>query len=510
MNKLIILFILIFGCIGQLFAQYIPIQDKYWVVADSMKFEFNSTGLPIISTSPFRSSKRAGATYLDSVTGFYCYANGFNIWDSTNQFMAGCQYTFAIYQGAYKGFFIPSSSNADYLYFLSIYNGWIGNPLFLTTIDKAQNNGLGKVIAEDTIADELSTAFLDHDTATEGFRLIRHGDGKQWWALTHILNISQISANTTGPTWIRWLVNNDTVTGPFYQDIGLNYGTDLGLNGLCINEIGTKVAVVSYSKKIELFDFDRCTGLLNNNLVIDSGKTYNSNWVSLIDSGYISCAFSPTGRYLFVNSFDTLWQYDMEAENISNSRNIIWYDTLDIDSLRLGCMELGPDGRIYLATTNLNIPGVQLVNLTRNQYNTWMGVVFKPDSAGLLCDFKRHGLYLDGHISNGTTAVRYNTQLGVWVGSPCDPNVTGVAPDKDLKTQLKVFPNPTNDKFNITWPVQGGYTWALKTIASVTISSGIQKTGNATISTGALPEGMYFLEVHSAKEHKVEKVIIVR
>ena len=482
-------------------------------MADSIQFEFNSSGIPTITTtSPFRSVNRAGATYLDSVTGFYCYSNGMNIWDSTNQFMAGSQYTFAIYQGLYNGFFIPNNLNADYLYFLSIYNGWIGKPLFLITIDKTQSNGLGLVISEDTFADELSTAYFDQDTATIGFRLIKHGDGKQWWALTHILNISQISANTTGPTWIRWLVNNDTVTGPFFQDIGLNYGSDLGYNGFCLNETGTRLAVVSYSKKIELFDFDRCTGLLNNNLVIDSGKPYNnytfSPWVSPKDSGYISCAFSPTGKYLFVNSFDTLWQYDMEAENISNSRNIIWYDTLDIDSLRLGSMELGPDGRLYVATSNHEYG--QLVDLSRNQYNTWMGVVFKPDSAGLLCDFKRHGLYLDGHISNGTTPVRYNTQLGVWVGSPCDPNVTGEAPSKDQNVKLKVYPNPTNDKFNISWPVQGGYTWVLKSLAGSSLSSGTQQTGNATISTATLSEGMYFLEVHSAKEHKVEKVLVVR
>jgi len=42
------------------------------------------------------------------------------------------------------------------------------------------------------------------------------------------------------------------------------------------------------------------------------------------------------------------------------------------------------------------------------------------------------------------------------------------------------------------------------------LSSGKQQTGNATISTSNLPDGMYFLEVHSAKEHKVEKVLVLR
>ena len=58
--------------------------------------------------------------------------------------------------------------------------------------------------------------------------------------------------------------------------------------------------------------------------------------------------------------------------------------------------------------------------------------------------------------------------------------------------------------------MQGGYSWALKSIAGVTLCSGTQQVGNATISTATLPEGMYFLEVHSAKEHKVEKVLVVR
>jgi hypothetical protein len=75
---------------------------------------------------------------------------------------------------------------------------------------------------------------------------------------------------------------------------------------------------------------------------------------------------------------------------------------------------------------------------------------------------------------------------------------------------VRIFPNPASDKLNISWPVQGGYTWALKSIAGVTLNSGTQQVGNATISTAHLPEGMYFLEVHSAKEMKVEKVVVLR
>jgi len=510
MSKVIKLFILIFGCIGQLFAQYIPYQEKYWVVTDSMQFEFNTSGLPIITTSPFQSAKRSGASYLDSITGFFSYTNGMNIWDATNQIMSGCNYPSLALTGYYS-FYISNNNNPDYLYLLSFYPQWIGNPFIMYTIDKTQNNNLGSIIAVDTFADELQNSIFTNDTCIIGTRIIKHGDGKHWWVLSHITYPPTMVANTTGSAWIRWMVHNDTVTGPFFQDIGENYGHDLIYSGFTASESGLKIAVATYTKKIEIFDFDRCTGLLSNNIVIDSGRTLsiNSNTIEQLDSGYISCAFSPSGKYLFVNSPDTIWQYDMEAEHIALSGNIIWYDTLDIDSLFLGTMELGPDGRIYVGTTYRDT-SLAVWGSEHTQYNTWIGVVLKPDSAGLLCDFKRNGLYLDGHFNRGMIPFRYNTQLGVWVGSPCDPNTTGEANDKDQNAKLKVYPNPTNDKFNISWPVQGGYTWVLKSLAGSSLSSGSQQTGNATISTATLPEGMYFLEVHSAKEQKVEKVIIVR
>jgi hypothetical protein len=295
------------------------------------------------------------------------------------------------------------------------------------------------------------------------------------------------------------------------------YGRDLIYNPLAVSEAGNKVAIVSpYAKKIELFDFDRCTGLLSNSIVLDSGFVMDSVYLTeveygYLDTGYISCAFSASGNLLYVNSFDTLYQYDMLANNIADSRMVIWYDTNDVYNLIIGKMELGPDGRIYVGTSKHDdFELLNSVTYTRNQYNTWMGIIDKPDLEGPSCLFKRHALYLDGHISSANTPLRTNTQLGVWVGSPCDPNVTGEVPSKDQNVKLKVYPNPANDKVTITWPVQGGYTWALKSLAGSKLSFGTQLAGNATISTINLPEGMYFLEVHSAKEHKVEKVIIVR
>jgi hypothetical protein len=375
-------------------------------------------------------------------------------------------------------------------------------------IDKNQNSGLGAVINSFSIPSDSAPGYRFANPV-----LVRQGDGTGWWMILH-----NCAVYDSSNTWQLWAFENDTLTGPTYQLIGERYWREFNCADLSFNSAGTKFASASLTGILELYDFDRCTGQLSNPIILSPRGTIQVSFPdSMINEHgqYFGCAFSSSGRFLYANSRDTVWQFDLEADNISASSTVLWYDTLNIDSLNLGTMELGPDGRIYIGACdvfnrctgqigpnyNFNPP---------NQYNSWLAVVNFPDSVGAGCDFKRHGLYLGGRGASGGLPRTYNTQLGVWVGSPCDPNTTGEVPSKDQNVKLKVYPKPANDKINISWPVQGGYTWALKTIAGVILSSGTQQTGNATISTAHLPVGMYFLEVHSAKESKVEKVLVVR
>jgi len=502
---------------GQLSAQ-IPIQEKYWVITDSIQLEFNNNGLPIISTSAFRGSgKNCSAAYSDN-TGFRCYTNGTIFWDSTNQPMQGsiiATTSYGILNVTQVPFFIESELDSTKLFCISVQSTGVSSST-TNLIDKIQNNGLGALI---------NTTIIPTDSAL-GFRyanpvIVRQGDGTGWWMIMHALwSFPSIYDSTN--TWQLWSFENDTLTGPTYQLIGEKYiRTFACIADLTFSQDGSKFATADYHSGIlELYNFDRCSGQLSNPIILSPRGNIQlistDTSVTSTDHGqYFGCAFSPSGRFLYANSRDTVWQFDLEDDNIPASSSVLWYDTLNIDSLNLATMELGPDGRIYIGACDtfhrtLSQIGNNYIMYPSNQYNSWLAVVNYPDSVGAGCDFKRHGLYLGGRGASGGLPRTYNTQLGVWVGSPCDPNVTGESPEKDQNVKLKVYPNPTNDKFNISWPVQGGYTWALKTIAGVTLNSGTQQVGNATISTATLPVGMYFLEVHSAKEHKVEKVIIVR
>jgi hypothetical protein len=117
---------------------------------------------------------------------------------------------------------------------------------------------------------------------------------------------------------------------------------------MCFSLDGTKFAIASVTGILEMYNFDRCAGLLSNPIIL-SPRQIELGIVTQTEQGsYFGCAFSPSGQYLYANSRDTLWQFDLEADNIPASSTVLWYDTVGIDSLNLGRMELGPDGRIYI------------------------------------------------------------------------------------------------------------------------------------------------------------------
>ncbi|MBK7969787.1 MAG: hypothetical protein IPK08_13065 [Bacteroidetes bacterium] len=64
-----------------------------------------------------------------------------------------------------------------------------------------------------------------------------------------------------------------------------------------ISKDGNKFLVVDYRGLIEVFDFDRCTGLLYNAITIEAER------IALPVPKYTGCAFSLSGRYIYVSRF---------------------------------------------------------------------------------------------------------------------------------------------------------------------------------------------------------------
>jgi hypothetical protein len=304
----------------------------------------------------------------------------------------------------------PDDNNKYYLFSLDITDFY---GIYYSIIDMSLNNGLGSVIQKNSV---LSSGVRMGDCIST----IRHGNGCDWWLYARPGNGS-ISSNQFYTYRITSTgINLDTLQN--FQP--LNIG---GFIEFRWNKQGTKMAFVNYSGLIQVFDYDRCTGLFSNPATIDTMR------VSPPLPGYVCAEFSADSRYLYVssnslNSF--LYQYDLINLPTTFSRTTVWSTTFPVNTA--GDLKRGPDDKIYFtcayidSMNNWNYPYPDSVY---NSYNMNLSVINQPDSAFPACDFQPYSFYLGGKRTYWGLPNNPDYELGAWVGSPCDTLSVGLTPN---------------------------------------------------------------------------------
>jgi len=143
---------------------------------------------------------------------------------------------------------------------------------------------------------------------------------------------------------------------------------------------GDKIAVVSDQGIIEVFDFNRCTGKLDNPKFLGDRKSL-----------FYGCSFSPSGQYSYVSDAtrDTtrvLRQFDLNSPNPIQSQTKIHFTSIKDDWP--GQHLLALDGKIYIS----HHYGYNQNQTTFYPVNQLISVIHQPDLSGLLCDFQPHSL----------------------------------------------------------------------------------------------------------------------
>ena len=161
--------------------------------------------------------------------------------------------------------------------------------------------------------------------------------------------------------------------------------------------IRTNDVILGEPFRVDIFDFDRCTGQLSNR------RTKFLNY-----PGFgVGVAVSPDSRYLYVMRTTKAFQYDLTANDIFATETLVAEWDGFISGIPYGSYfrfsQLAPDGRIYAASS----PTFHL-----HQINF-------PNRSGTNCDFKQHSINLT--IYNRYTIPNFpNYRLGPVDGSSCD------------------------------------------------------------------------------------------
>jgi hypothetical protein len=265
---------------------------------------------------------------------------------------------------------IPDPGNSDKYYLFSLnVTGGLG--FYYSVIDMTQDTGRGKVI--------LKNVQLQNYYADDCVQAIKHGNGRDWWIITR-------QSNTATDEFYEYLITPLGISA--VNTIHVGSSTSNNIYHFTFSKLGNKIIAVDARGLIEIFDFDRCTGVISLDETI-------SNEVSSGDIPYyISAAFSPNQRYIYISCWpdpantNYLFQFDLQAANIFNSIDTLWSLSHPIGSS--GFLKLAPDNKIYMgfgwqdeATFNYPYP-----DTLYNAMNNNLSVINYPDSAGIACDFQ--------------------------------------------------------------------------------------------------------------------------
>jgi hypothetical protein len=281
-------------------------------------------------------------SFSDSSGQLFCYTNGIHIGQKNWEIMENGDFLNLDYSEdlgvIWPQWFLilPVPGKDDSLiFFHESYNFTVDldvhvDSIQLGVINKIYNAGLGKVLLRDglLIADTLAVGKL---TAT------RHANGQDWWMLVNEKKANRFYRYLISPSGVE-LVGSQTIGLPVMDGVGQS----------AFSPDGTKYAIFNaYSftegNYTDVYDFDRCTGLLSNHRQIHT-ITNNGYWGGL--------AFSPNSRYLYVTEQIICSQYDTEAADIEASRKIVAeYDGyLSPFPAQFFTMQIAPDGKIYVST----------------------------------------------------------------------------------------------------------------------------------------------------------------
>jgi len=308
----------------------------------------------------------------------------------------------------------PILNNLYYVFVVGITSSY---GLYYSIVDMSLNGGLGGVVQKNVQ--------LENFKCTDGLTAIKHGNGRDWWILFR-------RWDNVNDSFYKYMISPSGISNVIIQNIGSP--TINGFTKMKFSPDGNKFAMITLSGLMEIYDFDRCTGVISNPVTIHPEPT------TAPYGRFVSCEFSANGRFLYVTTYDftcSLYQYDLYAPNPATSR--IALDFTSNYLIGYGFLKRGPDNKIYFSTAyqcDAFPYCYPYPDSVYNQYNMNLSVINSPDSLGLACDYTPYSFYLGGKRTYYGLPNNPDYDLPALAGSPCD---TLVSINESANTNTNAF-----------------------------------------------------------------------
>ena len=358
----------------------------------------------------------------------------------------------------------------------------ISSEVYYSVIDMTHDGGLGEVVQKNVVA--------YNDSIGWGLGACKHANGRDWWVVALSKNADSVLTFLLTASGVQFIGKQNLFVPAYPEWVGQPVFSPDG-NKFSYSHGYTLNGGIYWYHDVRLFDFDRCTGIFSNPLVVD-----------LSDGVFgFGVAFSPNSKYLYACSFLTIFQLNTDTSNIPASLQVValndsFYSPFPPFLTDFWLMYLAANGKIYLTSGN----GVLDLHFINN-----------PDSGGIACDVHQHDIHLP--CFNFRTVPNHpNYYLGCDTAGGC-PCLTGIDNLTQHDFRFRIYPNPViNNILNIGYQLpqnKSGLFQIFDITGKVVFKYVLSQWSNEqSFKLPELSDGVYNCVITSAGERVSKKLLV--
>lgn len=356
-NRIKIIFALVIFCILPAGIQG-QMESGKWIFGDGAGIDFCS-GQPV-SFNGSKLKTTEGTSVVSNANGdLMFYTDGVSVWNKNHALMPNGTKLNGHISSTQSVVIVPKPGSKTIFYIFTLDSEADIHGFSHSIVDMSHENGLGDVVFKNQ---RIKTR------CTERIVTIKHQNNSDIWIIIHEYD---------SDAFLAYLLTNEGISfTPVISNTGIRHEKSK------FNTIGylkcsfdkKKLAVAIYGDKlVQLFDFNNETGAISNPQTIRLANTPSPYGIE----------FSPNNAFLYVG-MDTsgqIYQLDMQAGDemaIQKSLKLIGRSS---GKTRFGALQLGIDGKIYIAGYKSN----------------FLSVIENPDIKGEGCTFRFNAVSVENN-----------------------------------------------------------------------------------------------------------------
>lgn len=358
----------------------------------------------------------------------------------------------------------PGNSNQYYIFINQcVNNNPTGGKLKYSLVDMTLDGGKGAVVAGQKNIIIMQQAY------NSAIAYTKHANGIDYWMAygepNSPYNICMIKVTNAGPDTINRVISS----------FGVGVMSRFSPDGTMFADAGT----------YRIFQFNSTSGVLSNKIQMptDSFCCYSP----------FSLEFSPNNKFIYFglyfggNGRSLFQQFNLSVYTQTAIAGSVYsfFDSPTYNSFRgLGHMQLGPDGKIYVAKPDNGGDSLHIIH--------------NPNGSGVACNFQYNALAL-GAQSNFSLPIYPDYYFN-------NITVQGIN-EESLSENFILYPNPASNYLNFASPKNQVYDIKIyNTLGQIVIN--LSSSNNQKIDVSQLQEGLYTF-VLSYKNGSASKKLII-